>query len=94
MRPVRYPQAKWVLSATAHCAEGAASVCGPIQDDDREEPLLWLPDRCAPVELQQEHGAADLPVEELAGKEAAVGFPAADRSLVIGGKGPEPAVVD
>lgn len=41
-------------------AEDSAAIGGTDQGDDRGKPIVWLPDRGASAEPEQEHGTADL----------------------------------
>lgn len=59
---------------------------------NRGEPVLRVPNRGAPAGVQQEHGAAHLPAQGLAGAQAPGGLQAADLVAALGGQGAQRAL--
>jgi len=64
------PRGVRVLPAGQVRTEGSGVFCRTDQSADRGITVIWLPDRGAPAGVQQEHSAADLPAEGLAGLQA------------------------
>jgi len=62
-----------VLPTSPVCTQDSGAFCRTDQSTDRGIAVVWLPDRGAPAGVQQEHGAADLPAEGLAGSRP-IGF--------------------
>ena len=69
------------------------ALCRTDQGDDREGAFLRLSHRGLASGLQQEHGAAHLPDQGLAGAQAPDRHAAPHRSGAIGGHGPERTLV-
>ena len=59
-----------LLQADQGSAEGESSICRANQGHDRGGAVVRLSDGGQPARLQQEHGAADLPAQGLAGPQA------------------------
>jgi len=79
-------QAHRVLPPGQGCAEVAGSMGGADQGHDRGEPVLRVSDRGASAGVQQEHGAAHLPAQGLAGAQAPGGLQAADPVAALCGQ--------
>jgi len=75
-------------------AEGSGTSAGPDQNDDRGEPVVRLPDGCASAGFQQEHGAAHLPDQRLAGQKVAVRLQTSNQGLAVGGAAAERTLCD
>lgn len=69
LRLVRRSATNGLLQAVQGGTEGRSSLCRAHQEDDREGTLLRLSHGGVAAGLQQEHRAADLPDQGLAGQE-------------------------
>ena len=67
LRMVRCSSPHGVLQARESKAEGSGSICNADQANDPGRNLVRLSDCCQPSSLQQEHGSARVPADELAG---------------------------
>lgn len=85
-------QAHGVLPPGQSCAEGAGTLRGTDQGHDRGEPVVWVSDRGASAGVQQEHGAAHLPDQRLAGAQAPGRLQAQDPIPALGGQGAQRAL--
>jgi transposase-like protein len=80
----RCSAANRVLQAGQDGPEGARSLRRADQATDRGGSLVRLPDRSGPAAVQQEHGAAHLPDQGMAGPQAGRRSSTADRGAAIG----------
>ena len=91
-----------VRSAAALCllptgevgAEAAGALCRIDQGDDRGEPVVRIPDGRAPARFQQEHSAADLSAQGLAGSQTSGRVQTAHSGAAVGGAAPERTLGD
>lgn len=83
-----------LLQAGEVAAEARPAACRADQGADRRIPVIWLSNGGASVGVQQEHRAARVPVDGLAGPQTAYRLQAPDPGIAIGGHEAQRALVD
>src|SRR5688572_17190204 len=80
---VRSAAPQRLLQADQGAAEGEGRTGHADQGTDRRRAVVWLSDRGGAAGDEQEHGAADLPAEGLAGAQAGRGLSTADPGAAV-----------
>lgn len=90
---VRCPAPQGVLQAGQGRTESRSEIQRADQVIDRGGAFIRLPDGGVPAGVQQEHGAAPLPVDGLAGQETTGRVPATHPGTTVGGDAAQRALV-